>query len=229
LRAVSIVGVVLLVLALATWAFDAGRRVAGFDLSETGELVKELRATNAALEEEISRLRSLLGGSESNLQIEQATQKLLTDKNAALLAENAKLKEDLAVFERLAKFEGKGEDEVSIDRLTLRAEAAGRYRYSFLMALQGSRRGKESKLNLQLVVLPVNAATGAKILLPKNGAADAAQYEIVLRNFRRIEGKFEVPPGYSVGSVEFKVLEAGQIKASKSITLEEDQNVRKNR
>lgn len=228
LRAASIAGAVLLVLALVAWAYDAGRRIAGFDQSEAGEAVKTLRMTNSVLEEEVSRLRSLLSGSESNFQIEQAAQKLLTEKNAALLAENAKLKEELAVFERLAKFEGSGGEEVSIDRLTVRAEAAGRYRYSFLVALQGSRRGKESKLHLQLVVAPKNPATAAKLVLPKSGAGDAAQYEIVLRNFRRIEGKFEVPPEYYVGTVEFKVLEAGQIKASKSVSLEEDQNVRKN-
>lgn len=228
LRVASVVGAVLLVLALAGWAYDAGRRMAGFDQSETGHVVNELRSTNAAQEEEINRLRSLLSGSESNLQIEQATQKLLTEKNASLIEENAKLKEELAVFERLARLEGKGGEEVSIDRLSVRAEAPGRYRYSFLIALQGQRRGKESKLNLQLVVSPANTATGAKVTFPKNGMGDASQYEIVLRNFRRIEGKFELSPEFSVGSVEIRVLEAGQLKTSKSATLEENQNVRKN-
>lgn len=228
LRAASIVGAVLLVLALAAWAYDAGRRMAGFDRSEAGEAVKELRTTNVALEEEVSRLRSLLSGSASNLQIEQATQKLLTEKNAALLEENAKLKEELAVFERLAKFEGKGGEEVSIDRLNVRAETSGRYRYSFLIALQGSRRGKESKLHLQLVVTSPNPAIAEKRVFPKSGATDVSQYEIVLRNFRRIEGRFEVPPEFSVGTIEVRILEAGQIKVSKSVTVEEDQNVRKN-
>lgn len=228
LRVASVVGAVLLVLALAGWAYDAGRRMAGFDQSEAGQVVNELRLTNAALEEEITRLRSLLSGSESNQQIEQATQKLLTEKNASLLEENARLKEELAVFERLAKLEGKGEEEVLIDHLSVRAEAPGRYRYSFLIALQGQRRGRESKLNLQLIVTPANLASGAKITFPKSGAADATQYEILLRNFRRIEGKFEVAPEFSVGAVEIRVLEAGQLKASKSVTLEESQNVRKN-
>ncbi len=228
LRAASIAGAVLAVLALAAWAYDTGRRMAGFDQTEAGETAKELRSTNAALEAEVSRLRSLLSGSESNIQIELATQRLLTEKNAALIEENAKLKEELAVFERLAKFEGKGGDEVSIDRLNVRAEAAGRYRYSFLIALQGSRRGKESKLQLQLIVTPKSPATVTKLVFPKTGVADIGQYEIVLRNFRRIEGKFEIPPDYPIDSVEIKIIEAGQIKASRSVSVEEDQNVRKN-
>lgn len=226
MRAAGIIGIFVLALAMASWAFDAGRRMAGFDQSETSMVVEELRLAKTTLEEEIARLRSLLSGSESSLQIEQATQKLLTEKNTALLEENTRLKEELAVFERLAKLESKSEDEVSLDRLSVRAEAGGKYRYSFLIALQGSRRGKEAKFDLQIAAISKGSA-GSKIILPLNKASDLAQYEIVLRNFRRIEGRFEVPANFSVGTVEIRILEAGILRASKSFTLEESRNVRK--
>ncbi|MBU3989259.1 MAG: hypothetical protein KJ702_08115, partial [Gammaproteobacteria bacterium] len=78
LRLISIVVLTAVSLALAGWVYDTGRRMAGFDQSESGSLVKELRQTNAALEEEVARLRSLLTASQSSLQIDQAAQNILS-------------------------------------------------------------------------------------------------------------------------------------------------------
>lgn len=220
LRLISIVVLTAVSLALAGWVYDTGRRMAGFDQSETGSLVKDLRQTNAALEEEVARLRSLLAASQSSLQIDQAAQNLMSEKNKVLISENARLKEDLAVFERLTKLEGKTDDEVSIDRVTIRADGAqGRYRFSFLIALQGAKRGKETKFTLQVVATPRTPTTNASIAFPRRDDPDAAQYEILLRNFKRVEGKFEVPAGFVVGTVEIRILESGVLKTSKSITL----------
>lgn len=220
IRLASIAGMLAILAMLSGWAYDAGRKIAGFDQSESSQVVSELRQTNVVLEEEVARLRSLLATSESSLQIEQASQKLLSERNSVLALENAKLKEDLAVFERLARLEGQVDDEVSLDRLTVRAEStAGNYRYSFLIALQGARRGKESTFDMQLVVSPRGDSANAKIIYPQNIAPDVAQYKISLRNFRRIEGRFDVPEGYSIGAVEIRIFEQGLLKASKGITL----------
>ncbi|MDP2171073.1 MAG: hypothetical protein Q8J96_11695 [Rhodocyclaceae bacterium] len=220
LRLISIVVLTAVSLALAGWVYDTGRRMAGFDQSEAGSLVKELRQTNAALEEEAARLRSLLTASQSSLQIDQAAQESLSEKNKALVSENARLQEELAVFERLTKLVGKADDEVSLDRVTVRADGApGRYRFSFLIALQGAKRGKETKFSLQVVATPRAPTASAKISFPRHDDPDAAQYEFLLRNFKRVEGKFEVPATFSVGAVEIRILESGVLKASKSLTL----------
>lgn len=216
LRVISIVVLTALLLALAGWVYDTGRLMAGFDQSET----KDLRQANAALEEEVVRLRSLLTTSQSSLQIEQATQRLLSEKNSTLVDENARLREELAVFERLTKLEGKAEGDISLDRLSVRPDAApGRYRFSFLIALQGPRRGKETQLSLQIIASPRAPNAGAKMSFPRRNDPDAAQYEIALRNFRRVEGKFEVPADFAVGAVEVRIFEAGVLRTSKSLTL----------
>lgn len=103
LRAVGIVFGVALLLGLAGWMFDAGRRIAGLDQNEFAAL----QAANLALEDEAQRLRSLLAASENSLQIEQSAARLLSEKNRALVEENAKLKEELAVIERLSERRGK--------------------------------------------------------------------------------------------------------------------------
>lgn len=220
IRLASIAGMLALLAMLAGWAYDAGRRIAGFDQSESSHAVKELRQSNAALEEEVARLRSLLASSESSLQIEQAAQKLLAEKNSELALENARLKEDLAVFERLAQLEGKADAEISIDQLAVRAESgAGQYRYSFLIALQGARRGRETEFDMQLVISPKPGGAGDKIVLPRQNEKEPGQFKIALRNFRRIEGRFDIPGDYAPGGVEVRIYEKGLLKARKSATL----------
>ncbi|MDP1525347.1 MAG: hypothetical protein Q8M20_06020 [Rhodocyclaceae bacterium] len=204
--------------------YDAGRRVVGYDGGELDKVVELLRTTNAELEEEVARMRSLLSGSESTLQIERSAQKLLSEQNGLLVAENARLKEDLAVFERLAKVEPASHSSgapggVSLDRISVRPLAPKTYQFSFLIALQGDRRGKESTFDLQLVISP-RSVTGAKITLPASRAdPDISQYQIALRNFRRIEGKFKVPEDFVPGKVEFVISEGGKLLASQSVSL----------
>lgn len=217
-RAASVVGALAFSLGLAVWAFDAGRRTAGFDQNETGQIVGRLEADNRSLEEEVARISSLLAASEGNLQIEQAAQKLLAEKYNLLAGENAKLQEDLAVFKRLSTLEESATDEVALDQLSIHREADGQYRYSFLIALQGKQRGKERKFDLQVVALPALGNTNV-IVFQRTGASTAGQFEITLRNLRRIDGKFQVPKNYNLRAVEVKILDKGKLKASKQVVM----------
>lgn len=224
-RLASVAGVLLLSLGLATWAFDAGRRMAGFNQEETTQLVDRLHVDNKALEEEVARLSGLLAASEGNVQIEQAAQKLLTEQNRLLAEENTKLKEDLAVFDKISRLEGRSAEEVSLDQLTVHRESQGVYRYSFLIALQGGRRGKESHFDLQVLVTPRLGSRDAMIVFERKEGVVSGQFEIVLRNFRRIEGKFQLPSEYSLGSVEVRILEKGKLKTARRIAMEDVSNV----
>lgn len=103
LRAFGITVILAILLALAVWVFDFGRQIAGFSRNE----INSLQAANAGHVEEIAKLRGILATSENDLQIERAAQKLLTEKHAALQEENTRLKEELAVLERLSKAQRK--------------------------------------------------------------------------------------------------------------------------
>lgn len=207
--------VIALVIGVAWWAYDSGRHKSRFLAGDDGGNLDTLRSANAALEEELAKYRGLLAASESRLQIEQAAQKSISEKNASLIAENAKLKEELAVIEKLVRMESKGksDDEVSLDRIVIKQDfPPGKYRWSFFVDLEGKRRGREVKLNLQMVVM---TRGGDKITLPQVGDPDMAQFQFVVRNFKRVEGKFALPAGKEAVSVEFKVFEAGALKATK--------------
>jgi len=98
-KAFGITITLVVLLGLAVWVFDFGRQIAGFNRNE----ISTLQAANALLEQEVVQLRGLLAASENDLQIERATQQQFADKHSALQEENARLKEELAVLERLSK------------------------------------------------------------------------------------------------------------------------------
>src|SRR3990172_13387318 len=61
-------------LVIAAWLYDAGRRFAGFDRSETEQELAQLRASAAKLGEETRHLGSIANASEAALKVEQSGQ-----------------------------------------------------------------------------------------------------------------------------------------------------------
>ncbi|MBI3524802.1 MAG: hypothetical protein HY066_09865 [Betaproteobacteria bacterium] len=217
----SVVALLAIALASAAWIYDAGRRFAGFDRSETEREIDTLHGRTAELEKELARLRSLADVSDSKLQIELTTQQQLTRQVEVLENENAQLKEDLSVFENLALAQGQ-EGSVSINRLRVEPEAAGaanQYRYHMLVAMQGGRKELEFKGNLQLMLSLQQESKSVMMLLPLPTDQNLQQYSINFKHFRRLDGTFRIPPGSRIKSVEVRLMQGGALKASKSVTL----------
>jgi hypothetical protein len=68
-RALAMIGVLSISLALAAWIFDAGRRIAGFDSNESVREIQALRNYVMEIDEELTKLRSLAGSGESSLKV----------------------------------------------------------------------------------------------------------------------------------------------------------------
>lgn len=206
-------------LALAGWVYDAGRRIAGFDHSESAQEIGALRARVSDLEAEVSKLRTANNASEASLQIERTAQQQLTAQVRALEAENNRLKEENAVFERLSQGDAK-ESAIAISRLRVFPDGAGgRYRYQFLVAQNGEQRGKEFKGNLQIAVTLSPEGGGSMISIPRPNDPDPSRFLIVFKHFRRIDGVFTVPDGAKPKSVEVRLIQDGAIRASQTVTL----------
>ena len=204
----------------AGWVYDAGRRFAGFDRNASEQELVALQGKTVELENELARLRSFADAGESRLQIELAAQQQLTRQVKMLEEENARLKEDLSVFESLAQADGQS-GSLSINRLRIEPEGnnVNQYRYRMLLAMQGSSKEREFKGSLQLALNLQQAGQGVTMLLPLAADANAPQYRITFKNFRRIDGTFMVPAGARIKSVEVRLLQEGVLKASKSVTL----------
>lgn len=220
-RVLSVVVILSVTLALAAWIYDAGRRFAGFERSETEQELDALHARAAQLETELAHLRSLADASESKLQIEHTAQQQLTRQVKLLEEENTRLKEDMSVFENLALAEGH-EGSVSINQLRLEPDGGGTanlYRYRMLVAMQGSKKENEFKGNLQLVLSTQQAGKNVMIFLPSQSDSNSQQYNVSFKRFRHIEGTFLIPAGARIKNLEVRLLQGGAVRASKNLTL----------
>jgi len=204
-------------LVIAAWLYDAGRRFAGFDRSETEQELSQLRASVSRLEEEASRLRAIADASESRLKIEQSAQVQLGVQAKTLEEQNTRLKEDLAFFENLTP----AVDRLSIHRFKVDPDALpGEYRYR-LLVLQGGKRDREFQGALQFVVSLQENGRDATILIPDQASASDSAYRLQFKYFQRIEGTFRVPAKARVLSVQARVLEQGsdQARVSQNFSL----------
>jgi len=218
-RALSMIALLAISFALAGWIYDTGRRYAGFDHKESEQELSALRGKVLELEKELGQLRSVADASESNLQIERTAQQQLTRQVKSLEEENARLKEDMAVFENIALAEGK-EGGVSINRLQVAPDVVpGQYQYRMLVVLQMGKKSHEFKGSYQLVVNLQQGGKNAMITFPDQGAPNPQQYAISLKYFRHFDGTFKISPYARIKSVEARLMQDGTLKASKKVML----------
>ncbi len=184
--------------------------------NETGLLGQELlslRQQFLAQREELDRLRSTAGTGQNAVSIEKATQQQLLGRIQDLEAQNAALKEDLLLFERLLPPVGEGAS-VRVENFRVLREAAGRYRYRLLIAFQPDRQNSDFRGRLQLAISYLDAGKLRQLVLPER-QEDAAAYLVETRQFSRREGIFELPEGAVLKEVEARVMQGDTLKSKR--------------
>ena len=218
-RALAIVMILSISLALAAWVYDAGRRIAGFHSDESTQEIQSLRNYVMELDAELTKLRSLAGSGESSLQIERATQKKLSQQVKLLELENSALKLDLAFFEGLMPASEQGGDlGLRIDQLRIEKDGSSdEYRYRMLLINNSARQMKELKGSLQLLVKVQHKGNDVMIIFPSHPEADSPHFRFEIKYFLRLEGSFLIPEGAVVKSVEARLLQDGAVRARQSV------------
>ena len=107
---------------LAFWMWDAGRRFAGFDRSEVEHELAAARSELAKQHEELGRLRALANAADSKVAIERTAQQKLAQQIKGLEQENARVREELALFESMLSAESAGVAPLSILRFKVEPE-----------------------------------------------------------------------------------------------------------
>lgn len=93
-------GLVILMLLVAAVVWPLARHG---EAAELAEEIRELRSELSERNEELIRLRAGAATEESAVQMERSAQQQLVSRIKVLERENASLKEDISLFERLAK------------------------------------------------------------------------------------------------------------------------------
>jgi hypothetical protein len=199
--------------ALALWAFDFGRNLAGLkhDSGAQQEAMTELRQQLVDARRDRDAAQSVANSADSLLKTERVTQERLAEQVKSLEAENLALKDDLGFFERLLPASADG---LSIRGLVVEPQAAGQWHYQLLLMQQGGR--KQADFAGRIELLP----SGLKDGRPWIAAAAAVTMPLSFKQYRRVEGQFPLPAGVVVKQVQVRVLDAsGAIRASQSVNL----------
>jgi hypothetical protein len=192
--------------AIALWAFEFGREIAGLDSNAKQEL-SQLRQEVVSLRAERDKAQSIANTSGSLLTADKATLEKLMGQIKQLESDNRSLRDDLGFFERLLPASS---TEVASIR-SLQAEVLS-----------------ETQLKWQvLVILPVkNAPTfNGKLDLTLHGMQGGKPWTMSLpggpqllqfKQYRRVEGVLDLPPQAVVKTVTAKVMEGAVVRSTQT-------------
>lgn len=196
--------------AIGLWAFELGKGIAGLDTGAKEELVR-LRADMAKLREERDQAQSIMNTSGSLMTAERAAQVRLAAQIKTLEAENRALRDDLGFFEKLLPATG-GEG-VAIRGLQAEVLPAGNQLKWQVLVIQPVKNAAEFKGRLELSISGTVAGKPWMTQLPEGPAP------LQFRQYRRVEGMVDLPPGAVVKSVSAKVLEGASTRAMQTLSL----------
>jgi len=222
LRWLGLAAMFLLSLALAAWMWDAGRRFAGFDRSEVEQELAAARGDLAKLREELERMRALANAADSKVAIERTAQQRLAQQMKGLEQENARVREELALFESMLSSDAAAAAPLTVLRFKVEPDVLpGEFRYRLLLLAAGPRRGREFQGRLELAVSLTEDGRSAIITLPGQAESESSAFRLAFKHFQRIDGSFRVSPKARVGSVQLRVYESGSAepKVTQSATL----------
>jgi hypothetical protein len=139
---------------------------------------------------------------------------------AQLQDENAGLKDDLGFLRKMmssgATPEGIGVSDLKIER----DPSSYVFRYHMLLT-QGGQRKQDFKGRLQLVAHVVQGTTQNALTFPDPSVAAPSAGALDFRFYQKVEGRFTVPDGADLKSVEVRVLAlpGGQVKLSRTVNF----------
>ena len=201
------------------WLVQNSYRITGFNFDEARQQIAALGDENRGLKREAEGAKSLLNERERQLQIEKASQTELARTVAQLQDENAALKEDLGFLRNIMS---SGTTPEGLGVSNLKVEPDGKpleFRFRMLLT-QGGQRKQDFKGKVQLLARVEQKNVLSTLTFPDPAAGEAAG-GIEFRFYQKVEGRFRIPEGSVLRSVDVRVLQSpgGQVKLSRTLNL----------
>jgi hypothetical protein len=171
------------------------------------------------MKRELEATRGMLTERDRQLQIEKASQSELARTVAQLQEENAGIKEDLSFLRRVmssgATPEGIGVSDLKVER----EGTSNEYRYRMLLT-QGGQRKQDFVGRVQILARVAQGTSSTTLTFP-DPALPETTGSFEFRFYRKVEGRFRVPDGSSLKSVDVRVLAVpgGQVKLSRTLNI----------
>lgn len=190
--------------ALALWAFEFGRGLAGLDRYDKDE-VDKLKGEIAVLRTEREKAQSIADTADSLLKTEKTTLDRLTQQLKLAETTNAELRSDLGFYERLMPAPGDG---VAIRGLQVQVLEPGKISYLMLVMQSGKVKTEfKGRYDMSLV--------GTQDGKPWTQSAAGGSKSLSVTQSARFEGVIDVPVNAVVKTVQARILDgAGTVKST---------------
>ncbi|MES2945445.1 MAG: DUF6776 family protein [Pseudomonadota bacterium] len=189
--------------AIALWAFEFGKGIAGLDTSSKDEL-RLLREEVSVLRSDRDKAQTIANTSGSLLTAEKSAQEKMAAQLKQLESDNRALRDDLGFFEKLLP--AGGSDGISIRSLQAELLSETQLKWQVLV-IQPVKNAPDFNGKLDLAIEGSLAGKPWMINLP--GGAQVLQF----KQYRRIEGVLDLPPQAVVKTVTAKVIEGAAIRS----------------
>ena len=195
--------------AIALWAFEFGKGIAGLDTNAKAEL-RQLRDEVTVLRTDRDKAQTIANTSGSLLTAEKSAQDKMAIQIRQLELDNRALRDDLGFFEKLLP--AGGADGISIRSLQAELLSDMQLKWQVLV-LQPVKNAPDFNGKLEVTVSGTLAGKPWTANLP--GGPQALQF----RQYRRIEGVFDLPPQVVVKTVTAKVVEGTSVRSVQTFKL----------
>jgi hypothetical protein len=200
--------------ALALWAFEFGKNLAG--LNASGEHIQReldrLHREVTELREDRDKAQAVAHSADSLMTAERATQQKLAEQVKALEAENLSLKGDLGFFERLLP--AGASDSISVRGLQAESAGPGQLRFQLLVMQQMGRGQSEFTGRYELTLV------GQMAEKPWSQLVNDQQSRLQFKQYQRVDGRVSYPTAAVVKQIQLRVLDAaGGVRATQTIQL----------
>ena len=206
--------------AIAVWAFEFGKDIAGLDQGSKQQLQQlqtELQGARAQLDlvtQERNKAQSIANTADTVLTTEKVAHQKLQEQNRMLEQENQRLKDDLGFFEQLIPTSSNDTASAMLAIRSLQAERlqSGELKWQVLV-IQAMKNPTE--FNGQLEVAFAGMLNGK----PWTGNLPTNPQEIKIRQYVRLAGVYQVPAQVEVRNMTVKVLDGKNVKAVQTVKL----------
>ncbi len=195
--------------ALAIWAFEFGKEIAGLEPNAQEEL-ERLRDEVSTLSKSLSEAKVVADTSGSLLTAEKAAQEQLLLRIRQLEADNLALRNDLGFFERLIP--ANGSSALSIRGLQVDRMSSTQLKWQVLM-IQPLKNAPDFQGELEITF------SGLRDGKPWSANQASEPQRVSVNRYLRLEGMVDVPANAVVKTVTAKILQNGTAKSVQTIKL----------
>jgi hypothetical protein len=198
--------------AIALWAFEFGKDLAGLDKDAKAELAR-LREEQAELRADRDKAQAVANTAESLLKTERATEERLASQLRQSESDRLALQADLGFFQQLIPQGGGTPEGLSVRGFQADVAAPGHVRYQ-LLVMQTGRAPAQFNGRFELVL------SGTLNGQPWSSSAAATNQPLQVKQYARVEGMIDCPPQAVLKSAQVKVTDAGgAVRALQTLKL----------